>query len=573
LTKSCGAWKSNKLKEIKGRMKMKESKIELAGLQFSSNRPYGGEGEIQILAEDIKRNGLINPITVIETFEKTGPGEEAVCYKIVAGRRRVLAVKSLGWKDIPCRILEGAEVDRANEIAGSENINRLSMHPLDEAAVFASLLENGRPIQELCKQYDRTESAIWQRVQLLGLNDGIKNLFREDKIELHAAAMLKSLDPDQQQAFYEKFQNQKSGVSTWDVRGFISKVKHDKLYSLIQGKDCAACQKRTFYNNNALFPELRDEDDFCLDHECYMEKWQKLLSGKIKTAKAGNKSHAEANIIACNDDAFAKIFGKTLTLDGTDYTVINIKWDNRPSDKPGSSAKPCFEIGLEEEYDDDDNETGVHLACFPRYWKEPDKAKDQKSANRQPNPFAPIVKFLELPEGETKETMDALMKKCNPKEPWSVNSAASDIERKVKSKVFDQLIDIIAKAPENENDVDRFLNAFIDKTNNKNTLKKVAGSEKTSAIKKLSLPKMCAALYASTLSTWQLPDFGRFTPALKNDMAAWAGISISQLKAMYTQELKLLIPKAASAKPDHGMTSGKKPAQKPAGKAKAKKQK
>jgi hypothetical protein len=42
---------------------MKEAKIELAGLRFSSNRTYGGEGEIKILAEDIKRNGLINPIT------------------------------------------------------------------------------------------------------------------------------------------------------------------------------------------------------------------------------------------------------------------------------------------------------------------------------------------------------------------------------------------------------------------------------------------------------------------------------------------------------------------------------
>ncbi len=547
---------------------MKESKIELAGLRFSSNRPYGGEGEIKILAEDIKRNGLINPITVMETLEEYEPGKNATVYEVVAGRRRVLAVQSLGWKDIPCRILEENEIDRANEIAGSENINRLSMHPLDEAAVFAQLLSNGRPIQELCKQYDRTESAIWQRVQLLDLNDGIKNLFREGKIELHAAAMLKSLEPDQQRAFYEKFQNQKSGVSTWDVRGFISKVKHDKLYGYIQGKDCAACQKRTFYNDKALFPELRNEDDLCLDHECYIGKWQKLLSGKIKTIKAGNKSHAEANIIVCDRDEFAKIFGKTLTLDGRDYTVVTCKWDNRPSDKPGSTSKPCFEIDLETEYDDDDNETGVHLTCVPLYWKEPDKKKDQKNTNQQQNPFAPIVKFLELPEEEAKETLAALMKKCNPKEPWSANSAASDIERKVKNKVFGRVIDIIAKAPENENDVDRFLNAFIEKTNNKDVLTKFAGSGKISAIKKLSLPRMCAALYASTLNTWKLPDFDKFTASLKNDMAAWAGIPIGKLKTMYLQELELLVPrvqsKAAPAKPDQGMKTAKKPAPKPA---------
>ncbi len=66
--------------------------IALKDLRFSSNRAYGGEGEIEILAEDIKRNGLINPITV-KVYEEDVPGN--IVYEVVAGRRRTQAVTLL----------------------------------------------------------------------------------------------------------------------------------------------------------------------------------------------------------------------------------------------------------------------------------------------------------------------------------------------------------------------------------------------------------------------------------------------------------------------------------------------
>jgi hypothetical protein len=63
---------------------MKEEKIELTGLRFSSNRAYGGEGDIQILAEDIKRNGIINPVTVKAIREKDA-GQLQI-YEVIAGQ-------------------------------------------------------------------------------------------------------------------------------------------------------------------------------------------------------------------------------------------------------------------------------------------------------------------------------------------------------------------------------------------------------------------------------------------------------------------------------------------------------
>ena len=541
---------------------MREERIELSRLRFASNRNYGGEGEIKILAEDIKRNGLINPITVkplVEESDDIGINT----YEVVAGRRRVQAVTALGWKNIPCRILEGDEIDRADEIAGSENINRLAMHPLDEAIIFVQLLENGRSIEELAKQYDRTVSAIWQRVQLLTLNDDIKEMFRQGKINLQDAAMLKSLDETQQITFVEKFKKNNS-ISTWDVRGFISKVRHDKLYTFISGKECAGCNKRTFYNNKALFPELKDEDDLCLDHECYMEKWQKLLSGHIEKIKTENKNFSDANIIVCENDNLFKILGKSIAIKGTEYSVVKLTYDNRPVDKPTKTSKPCFKIDLEEDFYDNDKEeyTGTAiLYCEPLHLKEVEKKKEQNNTQQRQNPFIPIVKTLELPEEEENLIVAALTGNVKvEKDYWELSSKANEIERKVKNKVLGRMIDIFIEAPDSEKSVELFLNHFLSRGSDKAIIKKFVGSEKIADIKKLSLPKMCAALYASQLNAYRLPDFGKLSSGMKNEIAEWAGVSIKQLWEMYKEELTPLMPKPKpEAKPaDKKPAKGKK---------------
>ncbi|MDR1239189.1 MAG: ParB/RepB/Spo0J family partition protein, partial [Treponema sp.] len=174
--------------------------LPVNSIASNTNRSYGGEGDIKILAEDIKHNGLINPITVKAHLNM----EEELEYEVTAGRRRLAAVKLLGWKEIPARILEGDETERAGEIALSENVNRLAMHPLDEAVYFKRLLENGEAIQNIAKRSDRKVPEIYQRVRLLSLELPVQEIFKMGLISLAAAAMLADLDADQQALFVDK---------------------------------------------------------------------------------------------------------------------------------------------------------------------------------------------------------------------------------------------------------------------------------------------------------------------------------------------------------------------------------
>jgi ParB/RepB/Spo0J family partition protein len=540
---------------------MKEEILGLAGLRFSSNRNYGGEGDIQILAEDIKRNGIINPITVMAIRE----GEDAGCYDVIAGRRRVLAVTKIGWKDIPARVLEGDENERAEEIAGSENINRMAMHPLDEALVFHKLIESGRPIEELAKQYDRSVSAIWQRTQLLGLNDDIKTLFRNGNLSLHAAAMLRSLDEKGQQDFCKKFEDdyyvkEKKEIPIQDIRGFLSSRLNNKLFKFIVVKECETCQKRTFYNDEGLFPELRGVEDSCLDSECYLKRWNALVAAKIKNCKKTSPAHADSVILAV-DGKLKKWLGKNPAFDGTAYEIRSADY-SATTDKPGKNDVPCIRVELTWQEE---------LKVSAQYWKHQTAANNRK----QESGFIPIVKLLDLPKTEAASAVRAFEEHKDKLDQW-------DISRKVMEKTFWVLMEERAKQPPHKDEVAIYLknNVFDDmRTDQKKIFKLFMGEEYSAGIipKLISLPleKLFFLMAAMTCSEGYLPSLNYFENQNQSEkeLLSWLGTTRDAVKKIYQEEIKALMPKAnpPEEKADGEKPGGKKAAEKKPAKAKAKK--
>ena len=85
-------------------------------------------GNIDSLAESLKRSGQITPISV--THDMT----------LVAGFRRVTAAKQLGWKTIEANIVEGAANEaRLLEIELEENVFRKDFTPEELLAGYKRL--------------------------------------------------------------------------------------------------------------------------------------------------------------------------------------------------------------------------------------------------------------------------------------------------------------------------------------------------------------------------------------------------------------------------------------------------
>ena len=89
-------------------------------------------GNIADLAQDINRNGLINPITVM-TLED---GQ----YQLLAGLRRLLAVQTLGWTEVEVTAVSPKDAEERLHIEISENEMR-EPFTVTEKVDFGRLLE------------------------------------------------------------------------------------------------------------------------------------------------------------------------------------------------------------------------------------------------------------------------------------------------------------------------------------------------------------------------------------------------------------------------------------------------
>ena len=127
------------------------------------------ESNIEDLANDIKSNGLINPITVTYNINKDS-------YEIIAGSRRYKAMLLLNALTIPCNIID-VECHKAEEISLVENINRNQMTTYDKVKAFAKLSEVCEDnIDTICKKVNISKATIQKYLKIKDLPEELLKL-------------------------------------------------------------------------------------------------------------------------------------------------------------------------------------------------------------------------------------------------------------------------------------------------------------------------------------------------------------------------------------------------------------
>ena len=128
-------------------------------------------GDLDALRESIVRYGLLSPILVRET----GPSR----YEVVAGNRRLRACESLGLPTIAANIIEANDKE-CFEIFLTENVQRDTLDPLDEARAFYSYISSeGRhglgygSVSELARKIGKSQEYVSNRMGLLRIPEPI----------------------------------------------------------------------------------------------------------------------------------------------------------------------------------------------------------------------------------------------------------------------------------------------------------------------------------------------------------------------------------------------------------------
>jgi ParB family chromosome partitioning protein len=249
--------------------------IAIDQIHESTNNPRQtfDESKLQELAESIRTNGLIQPITV-------RPNAEG--FEIVAGARRFRAAQIAEVFSLPARIVD---IDDAQALVWTllENAQRVDVHPYEEAQGFERLLNMpGYDVAALVEKTGKSASHIYARLALLQLIPAVAEAFAQERITASHANLLARLPQDVQAQAFEQcwrkdWQDKEphllpaKHVAAWiQANLYLSLAdapfdREDPTLNPVAGA-CGTCPRRTGYNTALFADAVADE---CLDGSCY----------------------------------------------------------------------------------------------------------------------------------------------------------------------------------------------------------------------------------------------------------------------------------------------------------------
>ncbi|MDO5450516.1 MAG: ParB/RepB/Spo0J family partition protein [Akkermansia sp.] len=162
---------------------------EIATCPFQPRRHFN-EQQIAELAESIRERGLVQPLVVRKVDGK---------YELIAGERRLRAVKKLGMKQVKVVLFEATDQEVA-EIALIENLQREDLTPLEEAEQYRLLQHKfGMKQEVIAKHVGKSRAVVANMVRLLDLVADVRDMLENNKITVgHAKVLLQLKDSDQQ---------------------------------------------------------------------------------------------------------------------------------------------------------------------------------------------------------------------------------------------------------------------------------------------------------------------------------------------------------------------------------------
>lgn len=243
------------------------------------------EAKLYELAESIKHNGLIQPITV-------RPNNQG--FEIVAGARRYRAAQLAELFSVPARIVE---IDDAKALEWQlvENSQRVDVHPYEEAQGFQRLLDiPGYDVAALVEKSGKCASHVYARLSLLQLIPTVAEAFTQERISASHANLIARLPKESQAEAFEQcwrkdWQDKEphllpaKHVAAWiQANLYLSLAdapfdREDSTLNPAAGA-CVTCPRRSGHNTS-LFCEV--QGDQCLDSACYHGKVEAFLDREV----------------------------------------------------------------------------------------------------------------------------------------------------------------------------------------------------------------------------------------------------------------------------------------------------
>lgn len=300
------------------------SEVRELDLPVSAIRPRPGNRltrNIEELAESIKDRGLLNAVLV--RVAPQGKGGASTEYELIGGERRWRAHLQLGRTMIRASVHEGLEEDQAEELGEIDNLQRDDLTPIEEAEAYQRMLDVAGSTAELARRVGRTETHVRQRMRLADLVDEIRVMVDGGSLDLGAAEAIAQQQPVVQRKLVPELKKLSGRITREELRDVLHRHLHDLAEAPFDTSDatlvptapaCGSCPRRT--GKQGTLVEVIDQEDVCLDAECWDAKKDAAARAKIEDAKKRGLH------VLSKAEAKKTLLSNGRTMHGADYVGL-----------------------------------------------------------------------------------------------------------------------------------------------------------------------------------------------------------------------------------------------------------
>ncbi len=181
------------------------------------------EESLKELAASIREFGILQPLVVSKIEKETDFGTQ-VEYQLIAGERRLMAAKILGWERVPAIVKKIEQKSEQLAMAIIENLQRANLNPVETARAYAKLQDEfGLTQREVAVKIGKSRESIANCLRLLNLPGEIQEAVAQNKINESQARLLLVIEDltQQQNLFQELLRN---NLSVRELKSRIHKT-------------------------------------------------------------------------------------------------------------------------------------------------------------------------------------------------------------------------------------------------------------------------------------------------------------------------------------------------------------
>jgi ParB/RepB/Spo0J family partition protein len=192
-------------------------------------------GDVEFLAESIKRDGLINPVTVRPESGKQGS------FLLVAGERRLRALDMLNCDVVPVTIrvdLEGND-EKARAVAVAENSEdgRINLNPIEIGRVAHELRDAGWSVARIAQETTVHPQKVRRCIDLMEAPKDVQQKVESGELAMIAGLELAHADDATRKAIKDQLQ---PGMSASAIKKLVKSAAKADGTKAPTKKDSAA---------------------------------------------------------------------------------------------------------------------------------------------------------------------------------------------------------------------------------------------------------------------------------------------------------------------------------------------